>query len=62
MKIVCNKNEFAELVRSCVRASSVYNGCSSCVFATLCTQGGDPTDNEIMCVIEDICEIVVNDG
>ena len=63
MKIVCSKNEFATLVRACeLITSSSYNRCSSCVFAPICSQGGDLTDDDIMCVIEDICEIVVNDG
>ena len=61
MKIVCSKNEFARLVRSCEQAAKGFR-CSSCVFAGLCTQGGDPTDDEIMCGIEDICEIVVDNG
>lgn len=58
MKIVCSKEEFARLVRNCEHSTSSYPaGCSGCVFSTFCTQSGDASDDEIMTVIEDICEI-----
>lgn len=62
MKIVCNKSEFAKLVRNCEKSSgSGYATCSGCVFSSVCSQAGEPEMHDVMCVIEDICEIV-SDG
>lgn len=56
MKILCTKDEFALLVRSCMGEHST---CSGCPFAFVCSQGGDEIfDDDIMEKIEDICEIV----
>ena len=51
MKIICDKYEFALLVRECQLCDS-QNECSGCLFNAICTR----TD-EMNCV-EDICEIV----
>ena len=50
MKILCDKEEFALLVRECQLCES-QNGCVGCLFEGICTK----TD-EMNC-IEDICEI-----
>ena len=51
MKILCDKNEFALLVRNCQKAE--FNTlCDSCVFFDLCS------DTDAIHRIEDICEIV----
>ncbi len=57
MKIICNKNEFANMVRSCL--ISHKNGhCLDCVFSCVCTMGtGCEDDDYEMRCIEDICEI-----
>lgn len=61
MKILCTKEEFAELVRSCQMSQTglLDGGCSGCVFCGMCREG-DHTDDEyyLMNQIEDICEIV----
>lgn len=57
MRIVCTKDEFAKLVREC-SISSREEQCCGCVFAPVCSQAQDITDDyEIMSCIEDICEI-----
>lgn len=62
MKIVCNKSEFAMLVRNCQR-SRVEDGCCGCIFGYFCSQGTEFVDeDDVMDKIEDICEIEVSDG
>lgn len=57
MKIICNKDEFAMLVRSC-STSSREEHCCGCIFAPVCSQDHEMSDDcEIMVGIEDICEI-----
>lgn len=56
MKIICTKEELTMLVRSCMYGSHDEN-CCGCAFADVCSQDGDPQDGDIMCRIEDICEI-----
>lgn len=56
MKIICNKREFAQLVRECANVSN-NEKCHGCIFAPICTQGGDALYDEIMVRIEDICEV-----
>ena len=60
MKILCDKDEFALLVRECANNSmNVTNGkvCDGCLFCGICdTSIGEHFG--IMTVIEDICEIV----
>lgn len=59
MKIICNKKEFAELVRNC--DGTLFNdGCNCCVFVGLCSQGCS-LDTSGMDFIEDICEISVEE-
>lgn len=61
MKIYCDKNEFAKLVRSCAFITGRYNGtdnaCSKCVFSAVCSREDKMTDGDVMSVIEDICVI-----
>lgn len=59
MKILCNKEEFAALVRQCFIGAR-YEACVGCPFSGVCTAGGEPVyDDQIMSRIEDICEIEV---
>lgn len=61
MKIICSKQEFAALVRSCM-GSARFEACAGCPFAGICTAGGEPVyDEQIMTRIEDICEIEVEE-
>lgn len=61
MKIICNQNEFAALVRECCHAAK--NGCEGCLFDKVCTGGYDRNDDAyVMDRIEDICQIEVSDG
>ena len=59
MKIICNKKEFAELVRNCECTLS-NDGCNACVFVGLCSQGCSVA-RDGMDFIEDICEISVEE-
>ena len=62
MKILCSKEEFASLVRSCLIGAR-YEACVGCPFACVCSAGGEPVfDEQIMTRIEDICEIEVGNG
>ena len=56
MKIICNKREFALLVRECALTKN-EDTCRGCLFASICAQGGDSLYDEIMEAIEDICEV-----
>ncbi len=57
MNIVCNKNEFAMLVRNCQRNEGE---CEGCLFTSVCSGAGCVEDGDIMSYIEDICEVVVD--
>lgn len=60
MKIICNKKEYAALVRGCQESEYGRYGasCSGCVFARVCSQGNiERDDGDVMTHIEDICEI-----
>ena len=57
MKILCDKDEFAMLVRGCVYGKR-DGQCCGCVFACVCSQESEPTETDVMCTIDDICEIV----
>ena len=60
MKIICNKNEFAALIRQCYQSA---RDCGCCIFSPVCTSGCEQTyDDQIMSRVEDICEIEVDDG
>ena len=62
MKIICNKQEFAALVRSCM-GSARFEACVGCPFASICTAGGEiQFEDQKMTRIEDICEIEVEHG
>lgn len=62
MKIICNKEEFASLVRNCLLGAR-YEACAGCPFRGVCSAGGEPVyDEHIMSRIEDICEIEVDHG
>lgn len=62
MKIICNKDEFADLVRSCL-INSKERYCAGCVVSSVCTMGcGCDGDDAAMRCIEDICEIEVPNG
>lgn len=58
MKIVCNKNEFAALVRSCVSAETL-DTCRGCFFTDMCATGSNYEEGVVfeMNGIEDICEV-----
>ena len=53
MKILCDKDEFALLVRKCQYNESFEN-CRGCIFNGLC---GVADEKIIMDSIEDICEL-----
>lgn len=36
MKIICNKEEFAQLVINCTRTMDAENGCQDCALNNLC--------------------------
>ena len=55
MKIICNKKEFAEMVRSCEGAIA-SDDCNACVFAGLCSHCCS-LERGSMDFIEDVCEI-----
>ena len=57
MKILCDKEEFALLVRECQRCDAL-NGCRGCLFAGLCSAVENEEEMYAMDCIEDICEIV----
>ena len=57
MKIVCDKKEFAMLVRGCVHGQR-DGQCCGCVFSGICAQDGERFDGDVMCNIDDLCEIV----
>lgn len=59
MKIICDKDMHAYLVRACTE-NKIYNDCDGCIFHGICSQASDTLDNgDIMTVIEDICELEV---
>lgn len=62
MNIRCTKTEFAELIRSCDKASANCECWKGCVFADLCSHGLEPYEGKIMSRIEDICEIIPECG
>lgn len=62
MKILCNKDEFAALVRQCYRCAR-DNSCDGCLFASVCTSGREAMyEDQIMSRIDDICEVEVDHG
>lgn len=62
MKIICNKKEFAALVRECYRGAR-DGSCVGCLFAAVCTAGREQMyEDQVMTRIEDICEIEVSAG
>lgn len=57
MKIVCNKSEFAMLVRNCAYEHQA-NDCQNCLFYNVCSEtNAIDYQFEIMSSIEDICTI-----
>ena len=57
MKIICNKSEFAMLVRSCAYEHQ-SNDCQNCLFSDVCSEtNAIDYQFEIMSRIEDICTI-----
>lgn len=59
MKIICNKMEFAQLVRNCAWSHD-NEGCCGCIFITMCSGVDQPDGSELMESIEDICEVKDN--
>ena len=57
MKILCDKDEFALLVRECQLCEAMDN-CRGCFFAALCSAVENEAELYAMSCIEDICEIV----
>lgn len=58
MKIICNKKEFAELVRGCYENSTNNESCECCLFLEACSRGYTTGTGDIITGIEDICVIV----
>ena len=56
MKIVCNKDECARLVRECAE-KRIRKLCDGCLFSLFCAQEGDAMYDEIMVRVEDICDL-----
>lgn len=56
MKIICNKEDFATLVRSCV-SSYHFENCCGCVLYAFCSRYQELDELDIMRSIEEICEI-----
>lgn len=57
MKIICNKSEFAMLVRKCAYEHQT-NDCQNCLFFNVCSEtNAIDYQFEIMSSIEDICTI-----
>lgn len=57
MKIICNKSEFAMLVRNCAYEHQT-NDCQNCLFSDVCSEtNAIDYQFEIMSRIEDICTI-----
>lgn len=57
MKIICNKSEFAMLVRNCAYEHQT-NDCQNCWFSNICSEtNAIDYQFEIMSSIEDICTI-----
>ena len=57
MKILCDKDEFALLVRECQMCES-QDACRGCFFTGLCSAVENEEGMYAMSGIEDICEIV----
>lgn len=57
MKILCDKDEFALLVRECQMCETI-DTCRGCLFAGLCSTVGNEEELYAMSCIEDLCEIV----
>ena len=56
MKIICNKSEFAMLIRNC-HYDTCFEDCNNCWFQQICSEMNAMTETEIMSSIEDICTI-----
>ena len=56
MKIICNKSEFAILIRNCNDDKCVED-CKNCWYKQICSEMNAMTEHEIMSSIEDICTI-----
>ena len=56
MKIICNKSEFAMLIRNC-QYGKCFEECKNCWFQQICSEMNEMTETEIMSSIEDICTI-----
>ena len=56
MKLICNKEEFAALIRSCM-SGNAFDQCCGCAFTPFCSQYSDMEDDDYMSSIEDICEL-----
>lgn len=52
MKIICNKKEFAKLVRDCKRPSN----CCGCALFSVCSMMSDSID-DLNVDIVDLCEV-----
>ena len=56
MKIICNKSEFAMLIRNC-QYDKCFEECKNCWFQQICSEMNTIKEPEIMSSIEDICTI-----
>ena len=56
MKLICNKEEFATLIRSCL-SGNAFESCCGCAFTPFCSQFREMEEDDYMKNIEDICEI-----
>lgn len=58
MKIICNKDEYALMVRFCERMEA-ENACRGCLFECVCMKGDELCEGAWLSQIEDVCEIEV---
>ena len=56
MKLICNKEEFAALIRSCL-SGNAFDQCCGCAFIPFCSRYNEMEDNDCMKSVEDICEL-----
>ena len=60
MKIICNKADFAMLIRNC-QYDKCFEDCKNCWFQQICSEMNAVTEPEIMSSIENICTIEDDD-
>lgn len=56
MKIICDKSEFATLIRNC-QYEKCFEDCKNCWFQQICSEMDIIKEPKIMSSVEDICTI-----